>query len=485
MNRPNVLIIMSDQHNPHLMAHAGDAYVRTPGLDRLAESGVSFSNAYCAAPLCVPSRMAFMTGQYPTDLQIWTNGGILSNVPTFAHQLSLAGWETTLCGRMHFNGPDQHHGFERRLVGDVSGALRRLTSGLFEGVWAHAGCGQSYEGLCDNAVGPGQATYSAYDADVTARACAYIRSHPGGGEPFCLVVGLLLPHNPYVCPKALFEEYMDKLPAAERVGAFPEGEHPAVLSLRRFRGTDRITPDQARRARAAYYGLVTRMDENIGRIMDSLDEKGLTEETVVVYTSDHGELNGEHGLWWKDSFYEGSVGVPMIWSRPGHFRTNHCADAVVSLLDVGPTLSELVGAEPLPGARGRSLIPWLEIGSEVGDWPDTAFAETYARGQRPARMIRSGRWKLNAYHGYAHPQVFDVAADPDEANDLGAHPDYADVRDMLMSRVMTGWSGDWIERRVQQRLAEQDVLKRWAAEKQIRDSERWTMREGMNVRAPE
>ena len=485
MNRPNFLIIMSDQHNPHLMGHAGEALVRTPNLDRLAASGVSFANNYCAGPLCVPSRMTFMTGQYPNDLQIWTNGGMLSSdVPTFAHSLSLAGWETTLCGRMHFAGSDQHHGFERRLVGDVSGAMRGVPSGTFEGVWSPAGCGQSYEGLFDDAVGPGQAAYAAYDADVTQRACAFLREEEMA-QPFCLLVGMLLPHNPYVCPRDLFEEYMDTLPAPEHVGEVPVGEHPAALELRRFRGADRITPEQARRARAAYFGLITLMDQNIGRVLDTLAEKGLAEDAVVVYTSDHGDLAGEHSLWWKDSFYEGSAGVPMIWSWPGRFRTNCREDAVTGLLDVGPTLTELAGAEPLPGARGTSLVPLLDPEGIVDEWPDTVFAETYARGQRPARMIRSGRWKLNVYHGYDHPQLFDMETDPDEENDLGTDPDYAEVRRELMVRVMEGWSGEWIERRTQQLAEEQKLTRRWTSEKRVRESERWIMREGMNVREPE
>lgn len=455
----------------------------------LAGMGVSFSQAYCTGPLCVPSRMSFLTSQYPNDLQIWTNGGVLSsNVPTFAHPLSLAGWETTLCGRMHFVGPDQHHGFERRLVGDVSNAMRGLPSGLFEGIWSEAGYGQSYEGLLDDAVGPGQTTYAAYDADVIKRACEFLHEQPGpteGHKPFCMVVGMLLPHNPYVCPKDLFEEYMDKLPAPKQVGEFPVEEHPAVFNLRRFRGTNRITSEQARRARAAYFGLATMMDHNIGRILDTLVETGLAEMTVVMYTSDHGDLAGEHGMWWKDSFYEGSVRVPLIWSWPGHFRTNYRVDAVVSLLDVGPTLTELANAEPLPSARGHSLVSFLRTDGATENWPDVAFAETYAHGQRPARMIRSGRWKLNVYHGYEHPQLFDMMADAGEERDLGRDPAHTEVRRDLISHVMKGWSPAWIERRAHQLARELELTQQWAAKTKVRESECWIMREGMNIRKPE
>ena len=489
MERPNFLVIVSDQHNPHLMGHAGAEHVRTPSLDRLAASGISFENAYCPAPLCVPCRMAFMTSQYPSDLQIWTNEGILgSHVPTFAHQLSLVGWETTLCGRMHFSGPDQRRGFERRLVGDVSGACHPAADGLFGNVWSTAGCGQQYTGLLDDAVGPGQATYAAYDADVTARAGAFLRERAQGvGEekPFCLVVGLLLPHNPYVCPQPLFEEYMDILPAPEGVGAMPVGEHAAVRSLRESRGADRITPEQARRARAAYCGLITLMDESIGRMLDTMSGQGLGDSTIVAYTSDHGDMAGEHGLWWKDCMFEGSVRVPMIWSWPRQFRTGSRERAVVSLLDVGQTLGDLAGAEPLPGSRGNSLQPFLTGGTEAEDWPDVAFAETYAAGQRPARMIRAGRWKLNAYHGYEHPQLFDMEADPGETRDLGTDPECAQVREELLARVSEGWSGGWIEQRSQRLSAERALVREWGGRHPVRESERWAIPSGANYRDEE
>ena len=489
MNQPNFLVIISDQHNPHLMGHVGAEHIRTPSLDRLAGAGTSFENAYCPAPLCVPCRMAFMTGQYPSDLQIWTNEGVLgSQVPTFAHQLSLAGWETTLCGRMHFNGLDQHHGFERRLVGDVSGACHPAPDGHFGNVWSPAGCGQQYTGLLDDAVGPGQATYAAYDADVTSRACTLLRGRAqgeGAERPFCLVVGMLLPHNPYVCPRPLFEEYMDALPPLEAVGAMPVGEHAAVRALREFRGADRITPEQARRARAAYFGLITLMDENIGRILDALSEEGLDDSTAVAYASDHGDLAGEHGLWWKDCLYDGSARVPMIWSWPRQFRTDSWDGAVVSLVDIGLTLGDLAGAEPLPGSRGYSLRHLLTPGGAAEEWPDVAFAETCAAGQRPARMIRAGRWKLSSYHGYEHPQLFDMEADPGETRDLGTDPECAQVREELLTRVREGWSGDWVEQRTGQLSAERVLVREWAATHRVRESERWTMPSGANYRDEE
>ncbi len=484
MKRPNIVVIMSDQHNPHVMHCAGDPYVQTPHLDRLAATGVSFSQAYSAGPLCVPSRLTFLTSRYPSDIEVWKNSAALpSCTPTFAHPLALAGYETVLCGRMHFVGADQNHGFARRLVGDVSGAMRGTGADLFEGVWSLAGCGQHHASLKADAVGPGVATYEVYDRAVTARACQSLREYADRGcaTPFCMVVGLLLPHNPYVCPPELFEHYLATLP--DPVLGAPSDEHPAMASLRSTRDTETITMAEARRARAAYYGLVTVMDHSVGTIMDTLDATALAGDTVLVYVSDHGDLNGEHGMWWKDCFYEGAVGVPMLWSWPGRFRAGERVDTVASLLDVGPTLAELAGAEPLPERRGHSLAGLLAPEGAATDFPAAAFAETYALGQRPARMIRTGRWKLNAYHGYPDPQLFDMQADPGETHDLGRDPAYADIRAELLGRVMDGWDGDEVERRCRLRVAELNVTERWRSHGGAQCAEIWDMPAGCNSNA--
>lgn len=486
MKRPSIVLIMSDQHNPHVMGCAGDPCAQTPNLDRMAESGVRFSSNYCAGPLCVPSRLTFLTSRYPSDIEVWTNSAALpSHAATFAHQLTLAGYETTLCGRMHFVDADQNHGFTRRLVGDVSGAMRGAGREMFEGVWNTAGCGQSHGALMDDAVGPGTATYEVYDRAVTARACREIREYAdrGGEQPFCMVVGMLLPHNPCVCRKDLFDYYMDTLPDPD-LGA-PSDEHPAVGSLRDTRDTHTVTLEEARRARAAYYGLVTTMDGSIGQIIEALELTSLAEDTVLIYTSDHGDLNGEHGMWWKDSFYEGSVSVPMLWSWPGAFRAGAEVDAVTSLLDIGPTLADLAGAEPLPERRGSSLTGFLYPHGDTSTWPDVAFAETYALAQRPARMLRSGRYKLNVYHGYDDCQLFDMQTDPGEVHDLARDPAHADIRQELLDRATDGWDGDVIERRCALRSAELNLTQRWRSHAGATSSEIWDMPAGCNARQPE
>ncbi len=479
-DRPNIVVIMSDQHSPKLLGCAGNGLVRTPNLDRLAAQGLSFTNTYCAAPLCAPSRMTFLTSQHPSDIRVWTNGCTLDeNVPTVAHLMSLSGYETVLCGRMHFTG-DQHRGFERRLVGDVSGAMGSVPpGGKFEGVIPAETTGQTH--LTMTATGPGRTAYIAYDDDVTTRARDFLhaRKETGESRPLFMVVGYLLPHCPYICPRELFEEYMDRVVLPETPADYLETLHPAMQTWREIRGVERITPDQARRALAAYYGLVTYMDARIGETLAAVNETLDPRNTIVVYLSDHGEMAGEHGMWWKDSFYEASVRVPMIWSAPDRFQEGACVDAVTSLLDVAPTCLSLGGGDPLPGARGRDLSPLLKGATSTHDWHGEVFAESYTRGLRPARMIRSGPWKLNLFHGHERPQVFNVASDPDEWHDLGRGALPAECR-ALLTRVQEGWSGERVERVVEQRAREREIVRRWRRAVTVEESERWSVPPGAN-----
>jgi choline-sulfatase len=256
---------------------------------------------------------------------------------------------------------------------------------------------------------------------------------------------------------------------------------------RERRGVDKLTREEARRARAAYYGLVTLLDEQVGRILGALQDAGLAGDTAIAYTSDHGEMAGEHGMWWKMSFYEGSAGVPLIWSWPGHFAEGQVAPAVTSLLDVGPTLIDLAGAPVLPHAWGRSLAGWL-AGGTVEGWPDEAFCEmppdTGARGAEatpPARMVRRGPWKLSHFHGYETPQLFHLGDDSGEWHDRGAEPACAAIRDELLDRVRAGWSGEAILDAIAGRGPDLAVLSSWYRAVQPPKVDAWTMRPEHNV----
>lgn len=473
--KPNFLLIMSDQHNPNITGYGGDPVVRTPVMDKLCKRGVNFDSTYCAAPVCVPSRMSFLTSQYPSDLQLWTNDVLLNPYqPTFLHQLSRADYETILCGRMHFEGPQQHHGFKHRFVGDVNGACD-MSRPLFEDRFPVHVTDQDYRSVVTS--GSGNTSYIAYDEQVTERAKKFLRQwkKTTTSEAFCLTVGYLLPHNPYICTRELFEEYMDKVKLSEYSEEALQNEHPAVKKLRSARGMSQVDDEDLRRALAAYYGLITTLDQFIGDIIRILKETSMFEDTVIMYMSDHGDLAGEHNLWWKDSFYEGSVGVPMIFSWPERFLEDHTVTTPTSLLDVGPTLLDLAGADPIPAARGVSLVSEL-TGEGEFDTERSVFSEAYPQHpepQSPACMVRKENWKLNVYHEYEHPQLFDMEKDPGETEDLGTSSEHSDVIKDLEKLVRDHWSGSDVIEKTKIRKKQSEAVLDWHERYTEQESEIW------------
>jgi choline-sulfatase len=291
----------------------------------------------------------------------------------------------------------------------------------------------------------------------------------------------VLPHCPYIAPRPLYDYYAERVEVPRLPDGYLDRLHPAMRVWREVRGVERIAPAQARRARAAYYGLVTLLDENVGQLLAALQEAGLAEHTATVYTSDHGEMAGEHGMWWKLSFYEGSVGIPMIWSFPGHFAAHHSVPALTSLIDVGPTLLELAGAPALPNATGRSLLPWL-AGEAPAAWREWVSAEMApAPGLRPARMVRRGPWKLNYYEGYDAPQLFNLHEDPQELDDRAAAPSCAPIREALLAEAREGWSAAEIEATLARRTADRRLLATWARAVQPPDPDYWSFPPERNV----
>jgi len=482
--RPNLLLVISDQHNPHVTGCYGNTVVRTPNLDALADSGVRFAANYCNAPLCVPSRMSFMTGQQPHAIGCWTNSCILpSDVPTFAHALGAAGYEAVLGGRMHFIGPDQRHGFESRLVGDLGGSYFGKQHWPDLGPLPLSSAGMSAQAV--DLYGPGRTTYQAYDDAVTDACRRWLRDRDRADDdrPWCLVVGYVMPHCPYICPKATYDYYLEQVRLPELPEGYEDDRHPAVQRWRRERGFGRLARQQQHGPLAAYYGMVEYLDSNIGRLLETLGETHFADTTAVGYTSDHGDLAGEHGAWTKGNFYEGSVGVPLIWSWPGHFAEGRTVSAVTSLVDLAPTLIDLAEGEPLPHAAGRSLTGSL-LGDtpDVPDWPDTAFAENYMRSvDRPGRMVRRGPWKLNVHHGYDRPELFNLDEDPDEYVDRAEDPACAPVREELTALVLDGWDAEQVERTLARRGPDHKVLADWADAVRPDDPDQWSAPEGTTV----
>ncbi len=472
--RPNVLVVMSDQHNARIMGCSGDPLVATPHMDRLAQEGVRLGNAYCSFPLCCPSRMSFLTGRYASEIDCLNNWAQLSSdIPTFAHAFSASGYETVLCGRMHIVGPDQRHGFQRRPLGDYTGTAylyagwnRRLLEPLVDAM------GGSRRGIIKS--GPGKSSLQTYDERVCATTVEWLRERgrkrktgsEDSARPFLVVAGFYFPHNPWVAPPDDFYHYYDRMNAEDLPDPRIETLHAVDHRRREMHGWDRkgakaIPVDAQVRTRAAYYGMCTFTDRMLGRILGALTQADLAKDTIVVYVSDHGELLGHHGMWSKSSFYEESAAVPLIIRLPGSRPGDRVVRHAVSVMDLGPTLLDLTGSCPLPHANGRSFAPLLRNPSPSrSDFPDEAFAENF--GFTPARMVRTGPWKYCYYEGM-EAQLFNLEQDPGEFENRAHDPDFRSICASLEARVLEGWDIERARRFLQRRKDELPLLQAWAA----------------------
>ncbi|MCZ6633307.1 MAG: sulfatase-like hydrolase/transferase [bacterium] len=467
---PNLLYIHSDQHSPRVLGCYNDPLVQTPHLDHLAERGTVFENAYCPSPVCTPSRMSMLTGRYPFENEAWTNHHVLdSGIPTMAHAMGAAGYRPVLIGRMHALGTDQLHGYVERPIGDHSSNF--------------PGAGYAPKDLWRSVVnsGSGQSTYQVHDEDVTAATVDFfnrlgVKKRAGeSAEPFCLHIGFMLPHSPFVARKEDFDLYKDVM-TPPRISETKDLSHPFFQWWREYAGYGKPSEQDVLRARTAYWALVTRMDVMIGEILEAMRKNGLDENTMVVYSSDHGEQVGEKGLWMKRTFYEDSVRVPMIVSWPGVLQEGERCERVVSALDLNATMVEALGADPLPHSRGRSMLGLLR--GEAVDWEDVAISEYCLYEGHYQRMIRSGDWKLIYYHGQ-EPQLFNLAEDPEELNDRAQDPDCREVREELTERVLAGWDPEWVAAKMEEKRVNLEVIRAWVQETNPPEQFRWEVTPGM------
>ena len=471
--RPNILVLMSDQHSKRQLGCYGDPLVRTPNLDRLAYEGMQFDNAYCPSPVCVPSRMSFMTGRTPTSNRVWTNQAVLnSGIPTWAHTLTNAGYETALIGRMHFVGPDQRHGFEKRPLGEYMAVYPGAPwegEPVFKAIPTDA---TSQHRVSVEMAGVGVTSYNAFDDMVTDSLVSYLseKASGDGDQPFAVAAGFMMPHCPFFAPEELFDYYYDRVEVPQPTVEELERQPGPIKDMKALRGIDDPpTEHQIRVARAAYYGMCEMLDNSVGQILDKLDETGLTDDTLVIYTTDHGEAAGEHGMWWKSSYYEESVGVPLIARLPGFVPANTRNSRICNTLDLGPTFTQAACADELPGIDGRSL--WTELqGRSDETRVDETFSELHGMTgvpgggtDPPSRMVRNGPWKLSKYRGESPPVLYNLEDDPGELNDLGSDPDYAEVCSYLLDRLYDAWDPDYVYEQSTSQLKEMDVIKEWGS----------------------
>lgn len=483
MTAPNLLFLFSDQHSARVLGCYGDRVAKTPALDRLAADGVTFDAAYCPSPLCTPSRMSAMTGRHPYRTGVWENQDILHpGLPTFAHSLGAAGLAPNLVGRLHSVGPDQLLGYAQREVGDHHAnwtGVPRVDMGPLEGT-----ASPDRRSLVHS--GTGQSAYEIKDQDVTDTALSRLDTladeiASGKRARFAMTVGFMLPHAPFVASAEDFRAFEGQVGLATPRGPARDQEHPWLAAWRTACGVEDVTEAEEIRARTAYYALVMSMDRMIGQILDRLEALGLSENTLVVYASDHGEQIGAHGHWWKHTFYESSVRIPMILRWPAGLPAGQRRAQVVNLVDLTATMLDAMGAPALPDACG---VSFLDVARDPdAAWLNQTFSE-YCHASRFSwgipgtsqnRMLRRGRYKLCYYHGHP-PQLFDLLYDPLEQIDLAGNPRHATLCRSLVQEVLRGWNPTDIERQIEATLSAKAMLADWARATDPPSRHLWQMR---------
>jgi len=464
--KKDILVFLSDQHSGSCTGYAGDSIVRTPNLDRIAEKGTAFKNAYTSCPLCVPARMSMLSGQLPSKTGVYSNVGSLpSDQATFLHSLGAEGYETVLCGRMHFDGIDQRHGFTKRIFGDITPLYTGDDSPFKE----RKEFGPTLrDNGCLDIIGGGNSPTLEYDRHVIKAALDYLQEKHE--KPQCIVVGTYAPHYPYVAPPELYDYYLDKVNFPETLSKGCNYDHPAYAG--KLRDTSEAT---VMKARAAYWGMVEFMDKNIGLIYAAWN-KYLEEnerEGVFIYLSDHGDQAGEHGFYGKSTFYEPSVHIPMVFQGSG-IKEGQSINEPNSIMDLGPTLCNIAGAEYPPEQDGRSLLPQLMQGIEGSDRAviSELVQQVPGRGRVPGRMVRQGSLKYITYAGFeADDLLFNLYKDPFELENLSSA--YPEKMLELRNIALKDWKVDDILRVQEIRAQHLKLIMKSNKNADLDQRERW------------
>jgi len=437
-NRPNILVIMSDEHNASIMGCSGNEVVQTSHLDRLASGGVVFDDCYCNSPLCVPSRLSFTSCKYVSRVGGWSNSCWLpsEDYPSIAGVLNAAGYESFLCGKMHYD-ETRRYGFT-----EIGGAMNR---GYKDGRGSRRepddltpapGISQRFEEFR-----PGEdSSVLKHDKDVTAGTVAFLKNRKPEDKPFFLLTGYLAPHFPLIVPEKYWEGYKGRVAMPEIPEGYLDSLPRNYRHLRIGFNMEDVPEDIVRKGRELYYGLVQWVDEEIGKVLQALEEAGLAENTVVVYTADHGENMGEHGLWWKNCLYNSAARVPLIMRWPGRWPSGQHRAGACSLVDVVQTIADASGTAVPEDWDGTSMRKWLE--DPAAKWKDLAVSEYYGHNiASGCAMIRMDSFKY-VYHtrpaaSYApERELYDLGTDPGELKNLSGMPEHQERIAALHARLI-------------------------------------------------
>ena len=449
MKKPNILFIMADQMSAKALSVYGHKVAKTPAIDRLAADGVVFENAYCNSPLCGPSRLSMMSGLLPHKVGAYDNAPeFRASQPTLAHYLRLSGYLTCLSGKMHFAGPDQLHGYEERLTTDIYPSDFGWTPN-----WAEPEAKVAFQNM-QNVIETGPCARSLqidYDDDVAYQATRWLydRARDEVDRPFMLTVSFTSPHDPYVAEPEFWDLYSDDeidLPEVRAIGHNEMDAHSRRIFEHYSIGEATVTDDILRRMRHGYYASISYIDSKVDTLMSTLKRAGLADDTIVIFASDHGDMMGERGLYYKKTFFEWAVRVPLIVWAPTRYKPLRI-NTPVSLLDIMPTFHEIGGGktDDILETDGISLAGLLDGGVIE---PRAMAGEFLAEGVfEPTFMLRDGRFKL-FYSETDPPLLFDLDEDPSERTNLAGDDDHQTKLQELTAIASELWNATDIKQAI-------------------------------------
>ena len=445
--KPSILLIMADQLRFDALGFMDCSGAKTPNIDRLASMGVMFENAYSNCPICAPARASLVTGRLVRNTKVYDNGAELSSaIPTFMHGLKSADYDTVLSGKMHFIGSDQLHGFDRRLTTDIYPSDFGWTPDWEKGTYANPGT--SIRRITD--CGPRPWNFQMdYDEETCFRALEYLRERCETDKPFFLCASFTHPHCPYFIPEEYWDMYADvDIPMPRVRKEALDKMHPFNLWLQIHHECDviHLSDEQIINARRAYLGMVTYFDEQVGKLIKEAERLGMTDNLLIVLTSDHGDMMGERGMWFKRTWFDGSSKIPLIARMDGAIPAGSRIKEAVSLIDLAPTLLEIADANPeyAENMDGTSIYSLMK--GEESNPRDEAVMEYYCEGVLSSMLaVRSGKWKYVYVHKH-DGLLYDMESDPDELTDLSA--DRPDVCKKLKDRLLSGLDVDKMETEV-------------------------------------
>jgi len=434
MTGNNLLILMSDEHTRSVMGAYGNSVVHTPTLDRLANDGVRFDNAYTPSPICIPARASFATGTAVFEHRCWSSAEpYYGQQQSWMHRLRDRGHEVTSIGKLHYRSAADDIGFSESLHPMW---LANGGRGWPQGLQRRPMC--EFAGTIELArdLGPGETSYTRYDRDITATAMDWLACHNQVSEhPWVLFVSYICPHFPLSAPQSFFDMYGDvELPAAYDRDESKRLKHPVIDAMREFWDyADYFDPDTERLGLQNYYGLCSFLDDNVAQVLKALEASGQADNTQIIYTSDHGDMTGNHGIWGKCFMYEDSVGIPMTITGPG--IEPGVNQTPVTLADLASTITQTVGAEvgEVESAwQGRPLQSFIDSAE-----PERVVISEYHDGGSPcgSYMLRKGSLKLVYFAEGNPPLLFDLQQDPRELSNLADDPAYAQSLQQLIQEL--------------------------------------------------